>query len=294
LSFLASIVLYAPEQLLALLSARGGSNNEKKLPWVSVIIADLDVFWEFHKTRVHNLGPPRLYPDNWLRFIREYPGQWKALVKMIVIYSMGLDYVAGPKRQHVPLGVAPVDTHKCSICDYVAENVRALGSHIRAKHKKLDSLTDFLGNSSRCPVCCVDFASRTRLVAHITDKRVRGKKPITCRQVLAAGLVTPISHDELTAARMHDRSDRRAAFKRGHSQPLAAGLTKRKLGTIVPDITVSVQNGRRLFSQMAADDPPSNMFDWSTVKPTKRLRCKAPLDLVLSHAIDVLERVAMA
>lgn len=143
--------------------------------------------------------------------------------------------------------------------------------HMRVKHNSRSFFQSFVDRSMCCPVCHVQFSNVTRVVSHLSEPRKRGRRPLSCRDVLMQGLVRQVSSEEQELVRQQSRAQRKAAVRVGHTTPIAHVPAKRpRSGTIVP------LPGR-------ASDP--RWFDWSSVRPTKRLRGKTRPDAVLAGAI---------
>ena len=157
-------------------------------------------------------------------------------------------------------------------------NARALSSHVRVKHAKVSDDSHSAGKSRRCCVCSTLFSSRTRLVAHLSDKRCRGQRAFNCRQVvMSSGFVRRVDKDEYEETHKRDRHSRTQARKRGHTQPLSICPAKRaKPGSTFLMAARECAN---------TDELPSNHLDWERLPPAKRLRGKTPIDIVMSQWI---------
>ena len=138
------------------------------------------------------------------------------------------------------------------------------------KHRTVSEVSRFVGQSLRCCVCCTKFSTRTRLVAHLTDNRCRGRRQFSCGEIIRSGLVGEVSEQEFSRAHLQDRELRKQARKRGLTQPRALFPAKRmKIGASISAVAMS-----------CTDDIPSNRLNWHAVPPAKRLRRKTPLDEV--------------
>ena len=104
---------------------------------------------------------------------------------------------------------------------------KALEAHVRKIHDTTCPTAKFLGDSSVCPVCSVQFSSRARLQAHISETRIRGARLINCGCVIRAGLVKPAGSDCFAKASLADREARKVARKRGMTQPRSEVHAKR-------------------------------------------------------------------
>ena len=113
-------------------------------------------------------------------------------------------------------------------------------------------------------LCVLDpFSCRTRLIAHLSDKRLRGSREFNCRQVvLLSGFVVPVQDHEYLDAHLQDRECRKSARKRGHSQPLSFFCVKRAKVSMT-----LAESARRCIED--DHEVPSNFLDWSIVPPAK-------------------------
>ena len=139
-------------------------------------------------------------------------------------------------------------------------------------------MMQFLDESLCCPVCMVQFPNVPRALAHLTETRIRGSRPLSCRQVCLSGLVKPASPEAQAKVAAVARAQRKVAKQSGHVTPLARAHAKRpRVGTIVPSAARSTNSRDRFFT-------------WEDIRPSKRLRSKTHLDLIL--APYVLELIA--
>ena len=217
-----------------------------------------------------------LHPEKWWSFIRDFPRAWAQIVAGIRFSVMPCD-----QQVSLPSPNADVCSGKCSCStrSHVFFSERALLSHIRRKHEKISDVSRVVGKSRRCCVCSTLFSIMTRLIAHLSDKRSRGSRGFNCRQVVvASGFVEPVDDHEYQDAHLQDRASRRTARKRGHSQPLSLFCVKRaKTGMSMADASRQCIDGD--------DEVPSNMFNWFSLPPAKRLRHKTSSELVMSQWI---------
>ena len=272
LLLLSSLLRSAPPHLISLLSLPAGAAG-KKLPWVQLVLRDLDLFYRFHETRVQELGPPSEHPERWEAFIIRFPGQWKSSVKRLHLPEMQFD---APGEQ-TPLP-APLARFTCPTCSSHFPSEQALASHRRAKHGDRTPFQAFLPASGVCPVCRLKFSSRPRLLAHAIETRRRGRRKTLCSDFFQAGLVAALPQAEIDAANRADRLLRGEAQKRGLTQPRSTQpVKKRAVSSTVPPHASSPETG---FSYLEDVPPPPNAVAWEAIRPTKRLRTKVSLDVV--------------
>ena len=148
------------------------------------------------------------------------------------------------------------------------------------RHVKVADISRYVGMSRRCCVCVTLFSTRTRLIAHLSDKRLRGSRVYNCRHVvLSSGFIEPVKEDEYQDAHMLDRENRKTARKRGHSQPLSTFCVKRaKIGMTMAECMKRCTENN--------DEVPSNFLEWSTVPPNKRVRYKSSADFVMAQWVQ--------
>ena len=123
-------------------------------------------------------------------------------------------------------------------------------------------------------------------------KCTRGRRLITCGDVVRNGLVDPVSEDAFSKACAQDRKLRNEARKRHLTQPKADAPAKRLrcTGTLA---LAAVQAKRALLdSRDYVSAPgdyvqhaliPENLVDWALIRPCKRVRVKSSLDLIISR-----------
>mmetsp|Transcript_15780 Transcript_15780/g.40697 ORF Transcript_15780/g.40697 Transcript_15780/m.40697 type:complete len:447 (+) Transcript_15780:64-1404(+) len=60
---------------------------------------------------------------------------------------------------------------------------------MRFKHGVHNALTRYVDGSGVCPVCCTAFSTRTRLLSHVAERRLRGRATPTRGMILATGAI---------------------------------------------------------------------------------------------------------
>ena len=269
LLLLGQVIQFGNSQLHALLST--SKRDGSKIPWVQAIISDLRILFESRRSKLLDLGPPDANAHRWWCFIRDYSAEWKQLVKSLHITTMEFD-VAGTSQSvlHSKTG-----DFACKMCDCQFTSSKALQAHERSKHSRFSNVSKYVGKSLRCCVCGQTFSTRPRLIAHLSDRRSRGRKVFTCNAVLTTGLVSPVCEHEFAEACLADKGLRKEARKRGLTQPCTVFHAKRiKIGATIASSAL-----------LATEDVPSNMLIWCNVHPKKRLRTKTSLDGVVAQWI---------
>ena len=166
--------------------------------------------------------------------------------------------------------------HKCTHYQEVRPTRKSLAAHMRTKHTKCSDTARFIGMAPVCPVCCIRFSTRTRLLAHLSETRSRGKRSATCGSVVRAGLVRKVSDEIFSRATECDRVARSKARKRGCTQPLAAWPAKRlKCGG---SLVAAACEARKRLLDLDPSLLPANAVQWELLKPTKRLKKNTNLD----------------
>jgi hypothetical protein len=234
-------VLTSPAQSLrALLALRGPEGQSPA--WVQLIVRDLQSLYRFHKEKLKDLGDPTVHFERWGQFITCYPVQWKQLVQRYSISESVLDR-ASSKRKPDDL---PCE-FQCVICSDDAParfyTQKALDSHMRAHHHQRNVLKNYIGHDFACPVCKTIFSTRLRAIAHVTEKRRRGKR-ITCHDQLLSGRWTPCTVSVIDELDRADTVLRRQAQREGLTQPRSQGVAKRR--KVLPPENVEHVQGPQL------------------------------------------------
>ena len=100
---------------------------------------------------------------------------------------------------------------------------------------------------------------------------------------LKAGLVDPVSPEELSAATEADRKLRGLTRKEGHTTPLSTSMAKR------PRTGSSIVEQQRLFQLMPSAlmrRLPTNAVDLLALPPRKRIRVKSSAEVCLQQHIQ--------
>ena len=136
--------------------------------------------------------------------------------------------------------------------------LKALQTHLRAKHKQRSAFAQYLNTNLTCPVCYIKFGNVTRLLGHFTEARMCGSRRLSCNQVLKAGLVKAVPPATQEAVQKLARAEGAKARKLGHTTPRVAAPAKSpKPDTIIPEIYRNVRP--RTFDSNASQ--PCNALD---------------------------------
>ena len=281
LLLLASILRNGSSRLVSLLAARGRDNQP--LPWVRMISGDLQRTASYHANKFAELGDPLEHCNEWAAMITRFPGEWRELVKGVHYTSMELDVASRPKTNPGEWGSLPPAMHKCTSCGSSFPSAKALEAHRKAKHKTRAAAAKKVGMSRVCPCCHVQFSTRSRLLAHASEKRNRGSRAYTCSMLFATDLVKNLDDAELATAFEDDKQARTSARKSGHSVPISESLAKRpKVGTTI----LEQQRARKRKSAAGLEVVilPPNAVQLDDLHPLKRICTKMSQNqVILQH-----------
>ena len=195
----------------------------------------------------------------------KFPGEFAALVKHMHITTMPLDGCAAMRMTCI----AGRHRHlRCEACGKCFHTEKALQAHQRVRHQKHSKAARYIGTPAVCPFCCIQFSSRTRLIAHLSERRVFVKRCVTCGHVVRAGLVAPVPVEEFDKACAADRTARSLARKRGNTQPISDWPAKR-LCTGGSLASASAKARTQALQSDAAHLLTGNVLDWSALRPVK-------------------------
>ena len=281
LMLLGSVLKHGSSRLLALLAVRGRDNQP--LPWVKMILDDLRRLASFHGHKVSELGDPAVNGDRWMKLIQDWPVEWRSLVRALHFNTMELDTAFKVGTISGKWGSQPPSSHRCVTCGLLFKSSKALETHMKSKHKTQASASSKIGRSCVCPCCYTQFASRTRLLAHVSEKRNRGTRTFSCSNLCASNLVKAVDAAEFEEAVEIDKRARTSARKSGHTVPLSESLAKR------PKTGTSILAQQRAWKRKAEDGQapsvlPGNALDLDRLRPLRRVRRKASQeDVVAQH-----------
>ena len=229
LVYLAAIVRSPAEHLKHLLAFRppGGGHQ----PWVELIRSDLSDLYDHFKFKLAELGDPLQHPYAWELFMRRHPHAWRSLVRLWrEIPPPGSTSGRDPRepshtRCRAGEGGPDALSHICELCPAAFSSWRGLAMHRRIAHGSRTDVRRFAGEDAVCPVCSVIFKSRLRLIAHLTEKRIRGSRP-PCGTLLSH--VRPLPAAEVRRLDALDTERRRDAQRQGRSQPVVGGASLKR------------------------------------------------------------------
>ena len=173
--------------------------------------------------------------------------------------------------------------HTCTICEAAGRHPcyfsgkPALTTHMRAAHGIRSTVEQFIGSSASCPICRKSFASRVRLLDHVGLTRKRGRRKISCYELLMAGAVPPVPEHELRAAQEAMHTQTLEAKQKGLSHRRSSCPPKRRApnATVVPPL-----NCCKGVEYVEPGTAATNALDWAVLRPCKRHRTKTSLELL--------------
>ena len=241
--------------MLAMLCSK--SRSGLRLPWVTLVTNDLQIFFAHCPcASIRTLGSPDNPSnlDRWVLFIRSFRADWKRALKCVSLFQCILDVALSQKIAEpivTPLLMPAVAlSNVCSVCSSCFASSRALATHMRTKHARRSELRTYLDGTGKCPVCCAQFSSRIRCLAHVSEKRCRGRSQVSCRSRLQTGSYPALPADIVASLDAADALLRRGARKQGRSAPLVIAPARRTKQRAVPDCALLAEplarsNGKR-------------------------------------------------
>ena len=163
---------------------------------------------------------PEVDIDAYWRLAKDYPKEWKELVKLYLTSKE--DRKNLPKQKSDLQPAAHNRDFPCSLCDEAFGTYKSMSVHKWAKHRVKSGVRDFVGNISVCPICSTDFCSRARLVKHLSERRIRSKlRTVTCQQAFLRSQPQMVNGNERSLLEARDADTFRKARKEGHTNVIA-------------------------------------------------------------------------
>ena len=206
---------------------------------MELALRDMYEVQKFLSPKLDALGDPWTCSHRWLDFFRNWPNQWAQLLKKFSPVTTAADGAAGRALSQKRGGeVCIADSFRCPTCAAAFGTGKALAQHRRIRHGERMQARRFVGADCSCPVCGIKFASRTRVLAHLAEKRSRGKHGgVPCGSAITSGRWAPLPPALIDVLDSADRTERAAAWKRGWTQPHAEVHASRARGgrVVAPD-----------------------------------------------------------
>ena len=225
LLYLGRLVRFGPEPLLALLSTRGNDKDHSLMPWTAQIVNDLCIFHEFHSWSLSELPCPRVGATAWYTMMSNFPHAWKELVSNYRVFCSVFD----PDKKDHTSSLVSGPTHVCPHgCEGAFLSEKALGQHMRRKHKIQSHIPYYIDGSGICLACGVNLFARATVITHACEMRYTGKTcRVSCRDVILGGAVPKLPSEIFLRLQERDRNLVAAARKAGHSHVRAVCSAKR-------------------------------------------------------------------
>ena len=225
LIYLASLLRSPATHLKALVTVTQPDGGYQ--PWTQLVRSDLLSLWTHFQYKLQDLGHPLVFPHKWQNFMMEYPSAWKDIVNSWQDTSL-LEHQLGSgrkRRRKEKEGGDIAYKYVCPSCPAAFYSAQGLSMHRRMAHNFQTQPKFYADADGICPACRKKFPTRLRLIAHLTDGRVRYGR-IPCRSKLQR--LTPLSSTRVAELDLLDAACRAQARKAGRSQPVVGGR-KRKL-----------------------------------------------------------------
>ena len=222
LRYLRRILVNKPTALQAIL---GFQHEGRRLPWADLIVDDMRCLRSAAATFA-DMPEPDAQPGLWYdRIVADEQGWFSAVHALRYLHS------ACDRHKTDEAAAAGARIFGCDICAQSGETVpafgtlRALKSHQRAKHGIRTPMRFYVKADGKCICCGTVFHTRLRCIAHLADTR-RDKCWLHILATRPPRLPTPT----VEALDALDREQRKMAFKKGHTHPLAQGSAITKHG----------------------------------------------------------------
>mmetsp|Transcript_132726 Transcript_132726/g.264871 ORF Transcript_132726/g.264871 Transcript_132726/m.264871 type:complete len:539 (+) Transcript_132726:2-1618(+) len=228
LLYFARVARAGIEPLIALLQQR--AKDGSRLPWVALLIDDLQILKAFHTKLLDELPCPQHDTNAWWEMAKNYPREWKCLVRKYKTYED--DRVSSFAKRKWREGARDDNQmHEemvCPECDQAFLDNWRLQSHRWKKHGVKSELRKYIGDHSDCPVCGVDFITRPRLIRHLSETRLRSKKRAkTCRDEFLNSHPLPIDQAVYDQLERRDADVLKKARAAGHGFEIATIRAKK-------------------------------------------------------------------
>ena len=189
------------------------------MPWTRAVRQNLLDLSRYLERELASLGSPIDNAQSWKELMLSYPAEWSELVGRFFFQGLG-PFVPDEPEKGAKL-LKRGGAFGCQVCGESGfQSQKALEQHTRVKHGQKCAMNFFVADA-RCPVCNKQFADRLRVIAHLSETRVRSKsgKP-TCRDRVLAGEVPRLDDSVVTELHGKARVQRAEARRAGHTRPV--------------------------------------------------------------------------
>jgi hypothetical protein len=147
----------------------------------------------------------------------------------------------------------------------------------------VSNIGQLVPNITVCPVCSTNYFTRTRLVQHLSEKRIRSKvRKTSCRLLFLDSKPNRLGTDTINALQLAAREVLRVARKQGRTHERASRPALRSAPHILKGIKASSLTNTH-FSSPTVPDILSNPSKLSE-QPRFRLLGKSPRDALFHSA----------
>ena len=245
----------ARSKLDALVAILQTVSTQGEMPWVTTIRGDLALLKRHLPRELGSMSDP--YNDllPWWILARDHPREWKQLLNRFHTCRDDVELLeqqrAVVETQDNPSGGVvsndPVDAqlgHVCSVCKKAFPTYKQMSAHARSAHGRMSDFRVKIGNISRCPVCETEFYTRSRLLRHLSERRVRSKaRGEPCQTALLRLQLPDVPNEEFQKLEAEDASTRRSYRRGGHR-------------TILSEIPATATKPRPYAAKVSAEVPP--------------------------------------
>ncbi len=213
LLYLPRLAQNAPDTLRALLQA---SPRGKPLPWVTLLVGDLQALRDYYPHKLAELPSPLVDSTPWVSLAVQFSWAWRSLVKGYVNFASALSINRCGPCYEDPAKAEQAGV-PCTMCPQGARRLfastRAMRAHQAKNHGVRREARHYVEEDGRCPACWHSFHTRQRAIIHLQQ---RAPKCQACMPDLL-----PLSLERLAELEAADAKALRAARRAGHPTPLA-------------------------------------------------------------------------
>ena len=168
--------------------------------------------------KLESMPKPEENVQKWHDLISSWPAQWNQMIDLY--FEEKEDEEATRQKNKDCTGQR--NECKCDRCGLTCYTFKELASHRWHKHKMRSPIRNYVGDVSECPVCGVDFRSRTRLIKHLMETRVRSRhRTKTCREEFLLLNPKEIPTEVLDRLEKWSAEEIQQARQEGHTNVLA-------------------------------------------------------------------------
>ena len=155
----------------------------------------------------------------------------------------------------------PSGSHVCDKCNAGGfKSAKALQQHARIKRGVVSEIPRLVGDVSVCPVCKTDFRTRTRLMAHLSETRVRSvTRGVSCNALFLASKTAAVDGIALVKLHKVHCNAIKAASIDGHTHQIASLPAKRSLPSVMADIAITGKRSTRVRKRVSVKTAGSSL-----------------------------------